>query len=260
MQLTYLDRFKIDSKGLDEPSGLCLSAGLDHLWCVCDDSRKIFAISFEGKPLSQLDIDIDGLEAITLDERGNLVVVREESNELTLVDTHFEEILTSVRLDELAGFQTIANLFDELNGDHHENKGIESIAWDPNRGHFWIVKEWPRWLIGVSSDLTQVLGANELTADLGYVLDSTNDSALDISDMCVDPISRGIWFLSDKGQCVYVADADSFKVRQQFSLSFGKNGKLSEVDKPEGIVVSPGGDRLYVVSDSEARLYVFAIH
>ena len=260
MQLTYLDRFKIDNKGLDEPSGLCLSADHDHLWCVCDDSRKLYAISFEGKPLSQLDINTDGLEAIAVDSQGDLLVVREESNELLRVNVHSEEIGRHVQLEELDGFHTVEHLFDENTGDHHENKGIESIAWDPKREHFWLVKEWPRWLIGVSSDLTEVIGSMELTADLGYTHDSADDSELDISDMCVDPVSRGLWFLSDKGQCVYLADESTLEVVERFSLSYGKNGKRAEIDKPEGIAVCPDGEKLYVVSDSEARLYVFAIH
>ena len=42
-------------------------------------------------------------------------------------------------------------------------------------------------------------------------------------------------------------------------LSYSRKGKLKGVKKAEGVDYDPVTDRLYVMSDKEARLYVFQV-
>ena len=49
------------------------------------------------------------------------------------------------------------------------------------------------------------------------------------------------------------------KVMQSARLGYGNKGKYREIEKAEGVAIDPDTHRLYVVSDKEARLYVFDI-
>ncbi|CAD7855897.1 MAG: hypothetical protein [Olavius algarvensis Gamma 1 endosymbiont] len=46
---------------------------------------------------------------------------------------------------------------------------------------------------------------------------------------------------------------------QSARLGYGNKGKYREIEKAEGVAIDPDTHRLYVVSDKEARLYVFDI-
>jgi uncharacterized protein YjiK len=261
LSLTYLDRFKIKNKkkGLTEPSGLALSRGRNALWTVSDDTRKVFKLSVDGRRLKGKSFKIGerGLEGLTLDPSENfLLAVKEESNEILKISIAAERIISRHALSDMAGFGQIAQHFSE--GD--DNKGLEGMAFNQDTGTFFVLKEGdPGLLIEVSRDLASILGALVLDRNLGFADDDLPGAKIDFSGIQYDGRRSVFWIVSDKARRVYLYDWVRNRVIQSVTLGFGKGGKYREIKKAEGVAVDPRSDRLYVVSDKTARLYVFDI-
>jgi uncharacterized protein YjiK len=62
-----------------------------------------------------------------------------------------------------------------------------------------------------------------------------------------------------KARRLFLYDRDQNQMIQSAALGFEKDGEFQEIEKAEGVAVDPQSNRLYVVSDEEARLYVFDI-
>jgi uncharacterized protein YjiK len=120
----------------------------------------------------------------------------------------------------------------ELVDDH--NSGIEGLAFDAD-GHLFVAKE---------KDPARIY---ELDTDGGTLDDEKIDFADDLSALAFDPESGKLFALSDQDRTLFLLD---------HKLEVDKAWKLP-IDHPEGIAFD--GDTLYVVSDSEERLYVFEI-
>ena len=56
---------------------------------------------------------------------------------------------------------------------------------------------------------------------------------------------------------LFLYDLDQGQVIQSAALGYEKDGEFREIEKAEGVAVDAEHHRLYVVSDAEARLYVF---
>ena len=80
---------------------------------------------------------------------------------------------------------------------------------------------------------------------------------IDYSGICYDPTRAAFWIVSDKAQRLFLYDPLVDAVLQDAALGYVEKGTYQEIEKAEGIAVDPENKRLYVVSDSEARLYVF---
>lgn len=120
----------------------------------------------------------------------------------------------------------------ELVDDH--NSGIEGLAFD-DKGHLWVAKE---------KDPARIF---ELDTDGGALDDEKVDFADDLSALAIDPETGKLYALSDQDRSLFLLDG---------KLEVDKAWKLP-IEHPEGIAFD--GDTLYVVSDSEERLYVFEI-
>lgn len=120
----------------------------------------------------------------------------------------------------------------ELVDDH--NSGIEGLAFD-DKGHLWVAKE---------KDPARIF---ELDTDGGELDDEKVDFADDLSALAIDPETGKLYALSDQDRTLFLLDN---------KLEVDKAWKLP-IEHPEGIAFD--GDTLYVVSDSEERLYVFEI-
>lgn len=108
---------------------------------------------------------------------------------------------------------------------------LEGITLD-NHGHILVINE------KVPSMLLEYAGMTEVSRK---VLTYTTD----ISDICYEPGTDCLWIVSDESQAV---------------LKLSRSGELlgkwsTPVQQGEGIALI--GNRLYIVSDSEAKLYVF---
>jgi uncharacterized protein YjiK len=259
--LTYLDRFKIDDaeEGLTEPSGLALSQDQDALWTISDDTKKVFKLSLKGKLEKDRSFKIEdkGLEGITLDPTGkSLLVVKEESNEILEISIASEKVVSRHALSDMAGYGEIDRHFSGGGA----NKGLEGITFNQDADAFFVLKEGePGLMIEISKDWGSILGAHVLDVSNGFVDDEVDGSAIDFSDIQYDATRSHFWVVSDKAKRLFLYDWDQDRVIQSAALGYEKEGEFREVDKAEGVAVDPQAHRLYVVSDAEARLYVFDI-
>lgn len=120
----------------------------------------------------------------------------------------------------------------ELVDDH--NSGIEGLAFGPD-GHLFVAKE---------KDPARIY---ELDTDGGELARQKIEFADDLSGLAFDPADDHLYALSDQDRSLFRLDKH---------LEVDKAWKLP-IDKPEGLAFD--GDTLYVVSDSEERLYQFSI-
>ncbi len=259
LSLTYLDDFKIkdQEEGLTEPSGLTVAPGGNELWTVSDDTRKIFNLQLDGdlRKSKSFKVPADGLEGITLDTAGeHLFTVSEDDNEIIQIHIDDQTVIARRQIAEMAGFDELSGYFE---GDE-KNKGLEGIAWNAETNTVFVVKEGPPGLIvEISGDLTTILGHQLLNEDNGFFDDDAGGDAMDFSGICFDRSRDRFWIVSHEARRLFLYDWKGNRVVQSFTLGYGKKGEYAEIDQAEGVAVDPGANRLYVVSDVEARLYVF---
>lgn len=259
--LTYLDRFKIENEeeGLSEPSGLALSHGKNALWTISDDTRKIFKMSLDGelKKDDSFEIPDNELEGIALDPSGKfLLTVKEIDNEIIKIKIDKEKVSNRQRLSKMAGYDAVEHYFAGAGG----NKGLEGITWNNETGTIFVMKEGnPGLLIEVSSDLKTIQSHQVLNEENGFCDTEVADDEIDFSDLCYDQSRDRFWIISDKAQRLFLYDWKENKVMQSSKLGYGKDGEYQEIEKAEGVAIDTDANLLYVVSDEEARLYVFDI-
>jgi len=134
------------------------------------------------------------------------------------------------RLDE-DGSRAQAFEVDTTDG----NSGIEGLAFLPD-GSMLVAKEKdPATIIQLDLDGTE-LGRHELAF------------ADDLSAVTYNPSDGLVYGLSDEERKLFRFDAD-FDLLTSWKLP---------IDKPEGLAID--GDRVYVVSDAEERIYVFELN
>jgi uncharacterized protein YjiK len=258
--LTYLDRFKIEDEdeGLTEPSGLALSQERDALWTVSDDTKKVFKLSLEGKLERDQSFKIDekGLEGITLDPTGtSLLVAKEESNEILGISIASAKVASRHSLSDMAGFNEVEQHFSG-----GANKGLEGITLNQDTGTVFVLKEGePGLLIEIAKDLGSILGARVLDGTNGFIDDDVDGTEIDFSGIQYDDTRSLFWIVSDRARRLFLYDWDRNQVIQSAALGYERDGEFREIEKAEGVAVDPQSHRLYVVSDEEARLYVFDI-
>ncbi|WP_299614962.1 SdiA-regulated domain-containing protein [Pelagibius sp.] len=258
--LTFLARYSIKDKdaGLLEPSGLVLAHDRNGFWTVSDDTRKVFKLDLKGRVDRGdiFEIPKKGMEGITLDPAGAfLLTVREESNEIFKLEVAGGDVAQRKKLAKMAGFDgPLKSYFDSA----EENKGLEGITWNAHDNTIFVVKEGkPGVLIEVSSDLRRILGYRLLNEDNGFRDNALPVHEIDYSGLCYDSARKAIWIVSDKARRLFLYDWVANRVIDSAPLGYSIDGDYKEVEKAEGVAVDPAANRLYVVSDEEARLYVF---
>ncbi len=257
--LTYLDRFKIKDKeaGLTEPSALALARDGDALWTISDDKKRIFMLDLEGELLSDqsFKIDDEGLEGVTVDPvTGDLIGVKEETNEILKIDTTSKEMISRHPLSDMEGFETIRQ---HLSGDA-DNNGLEGITFNQDSKTFFLLKERePGLIIEISKDLGSILNVRVLDAVNGFTDDDIKADKIDFSGLQYDPTRSSFWIVSDRAKRLFLYDLERDQVIQSATLGYEKDGEFREIEKAEGVAIDVRNHRLYIVSDEEARLYVF---
>ncbi|WP_298365599.1 SdiA-regulated domain-containing protein [uncultured Lutibacter sp.] len=113
------------------------------------------------------------------------------------------------------------------------NSGLEGLCFSEKEDCFFIVNE---------SSPTEVLKVTKK----GKELDSFKvDFANDLSGICFDNKTGNLWLVSDESQKIYEI-SNKGKLFKSYSIP---------VHKPEGIVIH--NNKIYIVSDSENKLFVF---
>lgn len=260
LTLIYIDRFKIKDKdeGLTEPSGLALAPGGDGLWTISDDTKKIFRLNLEGdlEKNRSFRLPKKGLEGITIDPTGTyLFTVKEENNTIIKIEIATQKVVEQLPLAAMDGYDAIAPSF---NNDGKANKGLEGIAWNGKTGTLFVMKEGkPGLLMEISADLRSICAYQMLDEYNGFRDPNVEP---DFSGLCYDPHRDCFWVISDKAKRWFLYDWNANAVLQNDRLRYIKKGKVKDIEKAEGVAISSEGDRLYVVSDEEARLYIFEIY
>lgn len=259
MELRYTGRMGIEHSkaGLKEPSGLALAHDQRSLWTVSDDTRAVFRLALDGLLLedSTIRLGVKGLEGIAVGGDGScLYAVQEEDNRLLRIDVRTRRVSDSRPLADLSGYEAVR---DHFSGGHG-NKGLEGITWHGARGTLFVVREGrPRLLMEVAPALDRILGSWELSRETGFRDPGTSDRKLDVSDLCFDSARGTLWLLSDRGRRLFLYDLDGTRVVRSFPLAYHEDGEAREIRKAEGLAITDDGQRLYVVCDEQARLYVY---
>jgi uncharacterized protein YjiK len=113
------------------------------------------------------------------------------------------------------------------------NSGLEGIECDA-QGRLWLLKEKDPGLLFVWEPVGGALETRPL------------DFARDYSGLALDPERGGVWVLSDESESLTLLGEDGS--RREYALG---------LERLEGVALS--GDRIWVISDSNASLYEFQL-
>lgn len=244
--------------GLNEPSGLTLNADRTALYTVCDDTKAIFCVDLEGQVLLQQSFFISaaGLEGIALSADGKqLFAVQEETNAVLIIDIAGRCERHQHPLAAMANYDSVAKHFPH----RPDNKGLEGITVNTVNQHVFVVKEsQPGLLIELDAECRTILSSRCLSKANGFSHPKVGPDKLDFSGLSYDPRSDSLWIVSDQGRCLFQYDWVQDVVLQRLDLEIGE-GKRQLVRKAEGVAIDPECGRVYVVSDRDARLYVFKL-
>jgi len=226
---------------------------------VDDDKKKIFKLNLDGKleEHETFNIDTKGLEGAALDATGRfLYVVQESANAIIKINLENKREGLHRPLAEMQGYDIVADDFAGSN----ENKGLEGITIKRDGGALFVIKEGkPGLLIEVSADLDRIRSAVRLDREHGFVDDDTADDEVDFSGICYDAKRKFLWIVSDKAKRLFLFDPATNRVVQSFALGYSNDGEYREIEKAEGVVINEISDRLYIVSDRDAHLYVYQV-
>ena len=218
-QLQMIAEYALD---VPEPSGVAFSKSLNCLWTVSDQTNKIYKLSLIGTTLETLSFTGQDLEGVTYDSISQtLWVVQESTREIVQVD--------------LSG-QELHRYTVSVNGST-PNSGLEGVCIDQNQLISVVNEKDPGVFVSLDSNYT-------------VVSTQTLNFASDYADVCVNPESPGCyWIVSDEDQELYNWNITE-GILESFPLNF---------PKPEGIAYDITSHRLYLVSDSQSKLYLYEI-
>ncbi len=205
---------------LNIPEPSGITAFKQNLYIVSDHNGSIYKTTLDGKILHKIDTKFNDLEGITIDETSlNFWIVDESKRQI-------------IKLDSIGNFI----LKYKIKGKQKTKKGgLEGVCFVENEKCLYLLNEKsPSQLLqlNLNGEIS-----NKFTLEIGK----------DISGICFDKISNSFWIVSDESQSIN---------------NVAKTGKLNKsykipVTKAEGIEIY--NNKLYVVSDSESKLYVFKL-
>lgn len=220
--LEMLDQVAVYSVNIPETSDLSFGSSTDILYTVSDRTAKVYKITTQGKVLSELTYTGSDLEGVCYVGNQFLYVAE-------------ERLRTIIKLD-LQGNQLEQKSIPVEKTD--ENQGLEGISYATFNRHFYILNEKNPGLLIETDENLNVLKSYPLSF------------AGDYSGICVDNVNQQLWIVSDESASI---------------TKCTMKGELIEsyripVSNPEGIAYNPITNDLYVISDTEARLYLFKIN
>lgn len=260
IQLDFVERLSIrdPAAGLTEPSGLALSANGDAFWTVSDDTKSIFKLGLDGQLLlgDSFAVDQTELEGIALDNTGSfLYAVQEQGNRLLKISTATGKTVGKYRVSEMLGYERVAKRFAHPG----KNKGLEGVTVD-GRGRLYLLKEdYPGLLLAIAPSLQEIVAVRRLTRKKGFFSDRCKPKKIDFSGLTYDSDRDAFWIVSDRARCVFLYSWALDEVIYRSALTYASKGKTRRIKKAEGVAFSAERQRLYIVSDQQARLYIYEI-
>ncbi len=207
----------LNTYSIDVPEPSGLSISGNVLYTVSDNTNNVYKLSTSGSVLQTIEFNGNDLEGVSNYTNGKLLLVEERTKKIIE--------LTITTGDYLS---------HQMNYDNNEpNAGIEGIAYNSNHQIIYFLNEKnPGKLFKLNSSFNVIQS---------YNLDFAND----YSGIFYDSSLNLLWIVSDESQSINKCTLDGELLDSYFI----------NVNKPEGIVVT--NDKIYVVSDSQERLYVF---
>jgi len=220
---TGLTEFFSTHIDVPEPSGLALSKDGKHLWVVSDQTAKVYYISLNGELIRTLNYVGDDLEGVCQHMQDETLWIAEEQRR------------------ELVHLDTLGNELDRKKiavENRSPNSGLEGVTVNSNSGQLFALNEKnPRLFLTLNADFS-IASAQPI------------DFTQDCSGLFYEQGTKQFWLVSDESR--KIVRCDSLKRAVQF-FRIG-------VDKAEGIAVSPEDSLIYIVSDSEQKLYWFRMN
>jgi len=202
-----------------EPSGLSLNADNTFLWTVSDQTNHVYKMTLTGQVVDTLRYEGYDLEGITFDSARQVLWVAEEHSR--------ELVKLDLKGNELERHRILEGF---------DNSGLEGLCIDREHNFFTIKEKSPGLFLALNPDFS-IKRQIELTFDD------------DNSGLWADTLQNRFWILSDQSQSFYLWSPDKGVIRQ-FKIP---------VKKPEGIAIDFQNALVYIVSDAESKLYVFAL-
>jgi len=220
--LTMLDPVSVYTVNIPETSDLSFGSSMEILYTVSDRTAKVYKITTQGKVLSELSYTGSDLEGVSYVDNQFLYVAE-------------ERLRTVIKLD-LQGNQLDQKAIPVENND--DNQGLEGISYANYNKHFYILNEKNPGLLIETDENLNILKSYPLSF------------ALDYSGICVDNENQQLWIVSDES-----ASVTKCTMKGELIESF-----RIPVSNPEGIAFNPETNELYIISDTEARLYLFKLN
>ncbi len=197
-----------------------LSLNKEKLWTVSDRNSIVYKTNLKGEIEFSFKIKGTDLEGITIFDDSLIAVALEISRTIVITDLNGNEISRTTL---------------EINGS--KNSGLEGITYNSSTGHFYLVNEKdPALLIETDKNLKEIRRKQiKKVRDLSGVSYSQKEDCL--------------WLLSDEDRKIIKSSLDGDFI-EEFKIN---------VQQPEGIAVDDKNDLIYIVSDKEAKLYIYKL-
>ncbi|MCF6268564.1 MAG: SdiA-regulated domain-containing protein [Melioribacteraceae bacterium] len=216
----FLKLIKEITIDVPEPSGLSLNSDYSELWTVSDGTNHIYKLSLEGRVLDELTYEGTDLEGIVYDSRDNSLWVVEER----------ERVIVHV---DISGNELSRHPITLLGSG---NSGLEGICLDTTFSHFVLNEKEPNLWAKLK---------NDFTTELQKEINEVND----LSGITFDKSSNTFWIVSDQSSLLFQWNIENGIIRQ-YNI---------KIDKAEGVAINPIKQIIYIVSDSEQKLYEFQL-
>ena len=203
-----------------EPSDLTINETGTTLWTVTNHPARVYQLDSEGKTVKTLDFVGEDLEGIAYDRSDHTLWVAEE-NRREIIHLDLDGGVLSRHALDLVG---------------EKNCGIEGLCLDGQGRMFALNEKRPGLFIELGGDKS-IMARRELMF------------AKDYSGMAADRKHDGFWIVSDKSQELILWSPRA-GVLKEYRLPFAK---------AEGVAVDHAAKRIYIVSDSEQKLYVYRL-
>jgi len=207
----------LNSYSIDVPEPSGLAISGNVLYTVSDNTNNVYKLSTSGLVLQTIEFDGNDLEGVSSYTNGKLLLAEERTKNI-------------VELSITTGQSTS----HQMNYDNDEaNAGIEGVAYNSSEEIIYFLNEKnPDKLFKLNNNFNVVQS---------YNLNFAND----YSGIFYDASLNLLWIVSDESQTINKCTLEG-ELLDSYSIN---------VNKPEGIAVT--NDKIYIVSDSQERLYVF---
>lgn len=200
-----------------EPSGLAVNSEGNALYTVSDNTAQVYKLSTTGNVIQAFNYVGNDLEGVSSFTGNKLLLAEERTKEIIEFD-----MSTGSALKHRINYENSA-----------ENSGIEGVTYNSADGTIFILNEKdPGKLIRLRADFTIIA-----EYDLNF--------AIDYSGIFYESTTNNLWIVSDQNKTINKCTLTGELIKK-YSIS---------VTQAEGIAIA--NNKIYVVSDAEAKLYVF---